>query len=306
MKTSKSLGIGCAIAAAVIYGFTPILGKITYMEGSNTITLTFFRSLFSFPVLFCMLRAKGVGIRVTRKEFITLIALGFLGAFATGLMLYGSYNFISVGLTTCLHNVYPVLVAAGSVALFHDRISRSKVAALGLAVAGLWTILAGDLTLNLVGVALALGSGVAYAAYMLIMDKCGMNRLNPFLISFYVCGVAATFLFVFGTATGELVYGLTPKGWFFTFLMAMFVSVLANSLIPMAVKNVGPTVTSILGMFEPIVSVIMGLIFLNEHLTLKSLIGCGMVITAVIILTLEKDPLPQPPPSPETEEGEPF
>ena len=289
MKKSKSLGIICAIAAAVIYGFTPIFGKITYMEGSNTITLTFFRSLFSFPVLLALLKAKGVSIRVTRKEFFTLILLGFLGAFATGLMLYGSYNYISVGLTTCLHNIYPVLVAVGSVLLFHDRISRGKVAALALAVTGLWTILAGDMTLDLVGVGLALGSGVAYAAYMLIMDKCGMNRLNSFLISFYACGVAAVFLFLFGTATGELVYSLTPKGWFFTFLMAMFVSVLANSLIPMAVKNVGPTVTSILGMFEPIVSVIMGLIFLNERLTFKSLAGCVMVIAAVIILTLEKD-----------------
>lgn len=290
MKNRKSIGVICAVGAAVIYGFTPVLAKLTYAEGSNTITLTFFRSFFSFPILFFMLKSRGVSVRVTRKEFLTLIVLGFLGAFATGVMLYGSYNYISVGLTTCLHNVYPVLVAVGTVVLFRERISRAKVIALALALAGLWTILAGDITLNLYGVALAVGSGVAYAAYMLVMDKCGMKRLNSFLISFYICGVASTFLFVFGTATGELVYSVSPKGWFFTFLMALFVSVLANSLIPMAVKNVGPTVTSILGMFEPIVSVIMGILFLHEILTFKSLIGCGMVIGAVIILTLEKEP----------------
>lgn len=289
MEKRKSLGIACAIAAAVIYGFTPILGKITYMEGSNTITLTFFRSFFSFPVLFLMLRLKGEQIRVSKRDLGTLIILGFLGAFATGLMLYGAYNYISVGLTTCMHNIYPVLVAVGSIVLFKDRVSRSKLLALALALAGLWTILAGDMTLNLFGVALALGSGVAYAAYLLIMDKSGMNRLNPFLISFYMCAVASTFLFLFGTATGELVYSLSPKGWFFTFLMAMFVSVLANSLIPMAVKNVGPTVTSILGMFEPVVALIMGILFLGESLTFRSGIGCVLVIGAVIILTLEKE-----------------
>lgn len=289
MDKRKSIGIICAIAAAIIYGFTPIFGKISFMEGSNTITLTFFRSLFSFPVLFLMLKAKGVSIRVTRKQFFTLVIMGFLGAFATGLMLYGAYNYISVGLTTCMHDVYPVLVAGGSVLLFHDKVSRSKVLALVLALVGLWTILAGDMTLNFIGVALALGSGVAYAAYMLIMEKCGMNTLNSFLISFYACGVASVFLFLFGTATDQLVYSLTPKGWLFTFLMAMFVAVLANSLVPMAVKNVGPTVTSILGMFEPVVALALGIFFLGENLTLRSALGCGLVIAAVIIMTLEKE-----------------
>lgn len=289
MEKRKGFGILCAIAAAVIYGVTPILGKLTYSEGSNTMTLTFFRSFFSFPVLFVLLKVRGQKLGVSKKDFLTLALLGFLGAFATGLMLYDAYNYISVGLTTCLHNIYPVLVAVASVAIFRDKISRSKVLALILALVGLWTILAGDMRLNMIGVMLALGSGVVYASYLLLMDKSGMRRLDPFLISFYMCGVASVFLFTFGTVTGGITYGLTPKGWLFTFLMAVFVSVLANSLIPLAVKNVGPTVTSILGMFEPVVAVGMGILFLHESLTLKSGIGCALVIAAVILLTLEKD-----------------
>ena len=289
MYKRKSIGITCAILAACIYGFTPILAKIAYIDGSNTITLTFFRNLFSFPVLFFMLRIKGIGVRVARKEFWILLLMSVLGAFATGLMLYGAYNYISVGLTTCMHNIYPVLVAVGSVVIFKDRVSRTKVLALALALGGLWIILDGDLSLNLFGVAMALGSGLVYAAYLLIMDKCGMNKLNPFLISFYCSTTASVLLFLFGTATSQLVYRMTPRAWLFTFLMAMLVSVLANSLVPMAVKRVGPTVTSILGMLEPIVSVIMGILFLSEVLTLKSLMGCGLVIAAVITLTLEKE-----------------
>lgn len=292
MEKRKGFGIICAIAAAVIYGATPILGKITYSEGSNTMTLTFFRSFFSFPILFLLLKMRGQKFGVSKKDFLTLAALGILGGFATGLMLYGAYNYISVGLTTCLHNIYPVLVAVASVLIFRDRVSRSKVLALILALVGLWTILAGDMKLDMIGVALALGSGVAYASYMLLMDKSGMRRLDPFLISFYMCGVSSVFLFAFGTATKQIVYSLTPKGWFCTFLMAVFVSVLANSLIPLAVKNVGPTVTSILGMFEPVVAVAMGILFLHESLTFKSGMGCALVIAAVILLTLENEPEP--------------
>ncbi|MBR4073825.1 MAG: DMT family transporter, partial [Firmicutes bacterium] len=94
-------------------------------------------------------------------------------------------------------------------------------------------------------------------------------------------------LFCYGTATSQLVYDMTPKGWFYMFVMAMCVSVGANSMIPVAVKHVGGTVTSIMGMFEPISTVILGYVVLNETMTARGLIGCALVIAAVVILTLE-------------------
>ena len=58
-------------------------------------------------------------------------------------------------------------------------------------------------------------------------------------------------------------------------------------MIPVAVKHVGGTVTSIMGMFEPISTVILGYFLLNETMTLRGLAGCVLVIAAVVILTLE-------------------
>lgn len=286
---NKTIGIGCAIGAAFIYGFAPLLAKITYMDGGNTITLTFFRSLFSFPILLGILKAKKISIKVSKKDFVTLIILAFLGAFATGLMLYGAYNYISVGLTTCIHYVYPVLVALACVLFFKEKISVTKLIAMSLSLIGLLFFLEADLHLNFTGVALALGSGVAYAAYLLVIDKTDIKHLHPFLISFYCCVVASVCLFIFGMATNQLVYDIAPRGWFFIFLMSMGVSVIANSITPIAVKNIGSTVTAILGMFEPIVSVILGILFLSEPFSFRGFLGCALVILSVVILTLEKD-----------------
>lgn len=286
---NKTVGIGCAVGAAFIFGFAPLLAKMTYMDGSNTITLTFFRSLFSFPIMLLILRAKKVSIRVSKKNFVTLVVLAFLGAFATGLMLYGAYNYISVGLTTCIHYVYPVLVAIACVLFFKEKISKTKVIAMLLSLVGLMLFLEGDLQLNFIGVSLAFGSGIAYAIYLMVIDKTEIKQLNPFLISFYCATVAAVCLFVFGTATDQIVYDMAPRGWVLTFIMAIGVSVIANSITPIAVKNVGPTVTAILGMFEPIVSVILGILFLSEPFTLHGALGCILVIGSVVILTLEQD-----------------
>ena len=287
MKTNKTLGLIFAILAATIYGCTGILAKVTYSEGCNTMTLTMFRSVFSAPVLYLYLKLRGVSLKVTKKQMKTLILLGIMGATLTSVFLYGSYNYISVGLTTCIHFVYPVIVAIVSVAVFKDKISKSKIIAIVLSVAGLAMFLEKDLDLNMTGIIFALLSGVVYSIYVLAMDKGGVRDLHPMAIAFYCCCVASVLLFCYGTATDQLVYDMTPKGWFYMFVMAMCVSVGANSMIPVAVKNVGGTVTSIMGMFEPISTVILGYLVLDETMTIRGLVGCALVIAAVVILTLE-------------------
>lgn len=287
MKINKSTGVFFAVLAACIYGCTGILGKITYAEGSNTIMLTWCRSLFSIPVLYAVLKAKGESLRVEKHQLKSLILLGITGASLTGMLLYGAYNYISVGLTTCIHFIYPVIVAVVCVVVFKEKISKTKVTAIVLSVVGLLMFLEKDLNLNLMGIVLALLSGVAYSAYVIIMDKGGVRELHPLVISFYCCCVAAVVVGGYGLLTSQLTLAVTPKGWFFMFLMAMCVSVGANSMIPVAVKNVGPTVTSILGMFEPISTVILGFLVLNETITARGLIGCALVISAVVLLTLE-------------------
>lgn len=287
MKKNRTLGTACAILAACIYGGTAILGKASYAEGANTLTLAMFRSLFSIPVLALILKGKGQSLKVTGHQFRTLIGLGITGASMTSLFLYGAYNYITVGLTTCIHFVYPVIVALIYVTVFRERISRVKVIAILLSVAGLLMFLEKDLDLNMTGILLAFLSGVAYAVYVILMDKGGVSELHPMVIAFYCCCTASVIMFAYGTATGQLTYGMTPRGWVYLFVMAMCVSVGANSMIPVAVKHVGPTATSILGMFEPISTVILGVLLLNETCTPRGVLGCGLVIGSVVLLTLE-------------------
>jgi len=61
---NKTKGLTFGILAAFIYGFTPILGKLTYFEGSNSISLTFYRNFLSIPLIFAVLKYKNVPISV--------------------------------------------------------------------------------------------------------------------------------------------------------------------------------------------------------------------------------------------------
>jgi len=283
---NKTKGLTFGILAGFIYGFTPILGKLTYLEGSNPISLTFYRNLLAIPFFFAMLKCKGIPLKTEKTQLKKLAVLGFLAS-ATALSLYSSYNFISVGMSTTIHYIYPVLVTAASIIIFKDKISRDKIISLILSTIGITLFFEGSI--NITGILIAFLSGVFFAVYLLFMDKSGLNTMFPFVITFYTSVFSSVYLFIFGIISKNIVFKMTFTGWFYTILVALFVSFFANTFVTLAVKHVGPTVTSIVGMLEPITSIVMGILFLREPVTLRNILACALILIGVMIVTLAKD-----------------
>lgn len=284
---NKTKGIAFGVLAAFIYGFTPILGKLTYSEGSNFMSLTFYRNLLSIPFLFFMLKHEKIDIKVSKNEIKKLAVLASLGSTITALTLYGSYNYISVGMATTIHYIYPVLVTLACILIFKETVSKEKIIALILSTIGVMMFFEGSFSVT--GVALALLSGVFYAVHILFIDKSGLNSMYPFKITFYLSIFSSFYLFFAGVISRNLVFAITSRGWIFTVLIAFFVSFLANTFIPIGVKFAGPTVTSIVGMFEPITSVILGILILKEPVTTRNILACILILTGVLVVTIARD-----------------
>lgn len=284
----KHLGLICAIFSALIFGFTPILGRMSYDGGSNGITLTFLRAAFAMPVLLVVIRLQGHSLALTRTQVKELFTVGIIGPSATTLLLYGSYSFIPVGIATTLHFIYPVTVAAAEVLFFRSKISLPKAAALALGLAGVMTFIDGSSRASVIGVVMALASSITYTIYMLGVEKTSLREVPQFKLSFYFCAVSLCVSGIFGTATGQLSLALTPTAWFYSFLVAMFVGVGAITLFQMAIKLVGSSTTAILSTMEPITSVILGVLLLDESMTWVKIIGCVMIFAGVIIVTVNQ------------------
>ena len=287
---NKKKGIIFGVLAGIIYGCTPILAKLTYLEGSNTMALTLYRNLLSVPFIFAMLKYKGYkknDFKITAGECKKVAILASLGPTLTALTLYGAYNYISVGMSTTIHYIYPVLVTAACILLFKEKVSSEKIVALILSTTGIMLFFEGNF--NIMGVMLALISGVIYAAHILYIDKSGLNNMYPFKLNLYLTIVASVYLFIASAVSGNLTFSLTPKGWLYTALISFLVSFLANTFIFISVKNAGPTITSIVGMLEPITSVVLGILILKEPVSYKIIAACILILAGVLVVTVVKD-----------------
>lgn len=250
-------------------------------------SLTFYRNLLSIPVIFIFLKYKNIDLRISKQEIKKLALLSSFGPTLTALTLYSAYNYISVGMTTTIHYIYPVMVAAICILVYKEKISKSKIAALVLSTLGVAMFFEGSF--SLAGVILALLSAVFFTAYILYLDKSGLNIMYPFKITFYIAAFSSIYLFIAGIISSNLVFSMSIKGWIYSGLVAFFASFLANTFVPIGVKYVGPTVTSIVGMVEPITSVLLGILILSEPLTLKNAIACILIVVGVLTVTVVKD-----------------
>lgn len=281
-------GVLYTIISAVIFGFTPILARITYDGGSNGVTMTFLRAVLFLPVMFVILKMMKIPVSVDRGELRDVFLACGLGAAVTTILLYVSYSYISVGMATTLHFIYPIVVSLGCVVFFGDKLTLAMLFALVSCSTGV-VLSAGRLSGGgLTGMILALASGVTFAGYMIYADKTALKQMHFFKLSFWLCVMLALFSGAYGLFSGTLTFALTPRAWCYSFIVSFFTSMGAVTLLQLGIKLTGATTASILSTFEPITSVVLGIAILGEEISLSKIAGCLCIIAGVIVVTFSK------------------
>lgn len=290
-------GILLTMLSAIAFGFAFTLGPMTYGDGgSNPTTLTFLRNALSLPVLFLILRYQGVSLKVTGKELISLTILGGIGNAFTTLLLFISFSLIDVGIATTIHFIYPVFVTIGCVLFFKEKLGFKKVVSLLVATCGIACFFFGvDTSQGLgggmfLGLALAVISGVTYAFYIIYLDKSGLKNQPVFKITFYVALMSTIAMGVYGAAMDDLALKtLTPASWGISLAFSLLCTVVALSLLQIGIKYVGASTAAILTTFEPITSIVCGVLLLGESITAVKIVACSLIMIGVVMLSLAKE-----------------
>ncbi len=277
-------GIIAAISSALLFGISPAIAKMAYAGGSNGITMTLMRALFGLPFLFLLAHRQKIKLRVSRAELVPIVLVSTFGAFATTLLLYSSYSYINVGLATVLHYIFPVFVMLTDVLFFKERIAWWKLLALALGFLGVLTFMGSSSANDMVGIVLALASGLTYAGLMVGIERTSIQALPAIQMSIYSHMTSLVLSFVFGSVTNQLNFRLTPAAWLSSVVVALMVAVGAFTLLNYAIITCGASTTSIIAMLEPLTGALFGWIILKESLSGSNLFGFLLIMAGVILV----------------------
>ncbi|MFO7888693.1 MAG: DMT family transporter [Eubacteriales bacterium] len=283
----KIRGIAYIIFAAIIFGFTPFFAKLSFANGFNEMTYILARCVLATLFLYFYIKKKGIDIKLNKRENWDMIKVSFLGY---GLMYYTllmAFHYMPTGIASSLHFVYPLVVMVGGVIFYNNKVHLSKVIVLIIAFTGIYFIVgygsSGNITL--IGLVLAIGSGVLYAYYILVVGTGSLKNISSYALVFYVSFYNIFYFIAFSLITNNMTFEITTKGYFFIIILSIL-SLLGTVTFKKGLELINTVTAAILSTFEPLTSLIVGVVILNEVLFPQHIVGSILIICAVIFAAL--------------------
>ncbi|WP_329001202.1 DMT family transporter [Kribbella sp. NBC_00709] len=282
----------CLLSAAA-FGVMAVFGKLAYDAGVSVDALLLVRFGLSGGLLLIVALARGSLRNLPRRAVLTGLGMGVFGYAAQSGLYFSALARLDASLVALILYLYPILVMVAAIALRRERASRRRVWALAIAVIGIGLVLSGALAgrFDWLGVLLALGAPIVYTGYILVGDSLTAD-VPPLALTALVCtGAFGTFL-VLGLFRGTDL-NFAPIGWLWLAAVALISTVAAILLFFAGMARVGPSVASILSIFEPVVTVAAAAAVFGEHLSATQWIGAAMVLSAVLIVQWRTQSLPE-------------
>ena len=278
---NRFTGILLIVLSAASFGTLAIFGRFAYAEGMDTFTVLFLRFGLSaaFMTLFLILRKEPFP---RGRVLLQLIGMGALGYAGQSYLYMTAIKYASAGLVALLLYLYPFFVAILSLVFLHEKLTRSKVIALVLALVGT-ALTVGPVSGQLIGALMAITAALVYSIYIMVGASV-MKKVSAFQSS--------TVIF----ASADMVYGSltlangphfpqTSTGW-----LVILGIVLISTVIPVVtflagLSKVGPTNAAMLSTIEPIVTVLLSTWLFGDKLAPIVLAGGLFILVAVLLLT---------------------
>lgn len=219
----------------------------------------------------------------------------WLGGLAAGVCLFLGFTCQQVGLqyTTAgnagfITSMYIVFVPILGLILGHKTEKHTWIG-VALALVGLYSLTVGpNLSINK-GDSLALMGTLFWTGHVLIIGYLSRSvaALPLSIVQFLVATVLATI--VAGALEAPTIEGIKMAWWPLVYA-GVASSGLAFTLQTLGQKNVSPSVSALILSTEAVFAVIGGWLFMEEMLSTRALIGCGFIMTGMIISQWPRKP----------------
>ena len=254
--------------------------KIFYAGGGNAMALMLTRFLISTLVFGLMIALRRRAFKIDRHQRLPVLMLGLVwsGSMICYLL---SVESISVSLAALILYTYPLLVLAFSVVRRQISTSHSLISIFCLSFLGLYLALSsGSVKLDSVGLLFASLAALG-AAYTFIRGARIAPNLNPLVMTFWINAVGLAMIvplvytqFSLSTAAIGLIALAAATLFYLVAILCQFE----------ALARLPATTAAFILNLEPVVSILLAAIILQEHLSGMQWLGVALVVSGLFVV----------------------
>ncbi len=290
-KNKKVFALAAIIITVLFWGYSFVSTKIVLNE-LPPITIAFFRQVIAAVILVIFLLIKKLFVRMPVKDVLLLAASSFFG-----IVLYFLFENMGLKYTTASNGsiivaAVPIFTLVTESLFYKFKITSRVITCVVVSVIGVFLVIfekglnfsSGTTKGNL----LMIGAMVVWVIYTIIC-KSFAGKYKGIVITAYQM-IAASILFIpFIIPEIDKWHGISAYSAGNLLYLAIFCSALAYYLYNFSVKTLGATVSSMFLNLIPVVSIIGGVMVLNESVSLIQLGGMVLIMLSLIFVR-GKDP----------------
>lgn len=294
-KRIRFNGIFYAIISSASFGFSPLFSIGLLAAGLSNFDVLSYRWGIAGIVLMIYAFAKKKTLRINSfDEGWKIFLLSALRALTSVTLLIGYAN-ISSGIASTINFMYPVIVALCMMFIFGEHKSWVDMLAIAAAIFGVYLLASGDSLIvengnTKLGLTCSIISAFSFAAYYILMKRLKADKIEVVKFTTWIMLLSAVYFIICAfVLEGKLTMVTGVKNWMYILGLGLWSTMISNFTGVKAVRRIGPTLTSILGALQPVTAVVLGILFLHEHLYTRSLIGIILILIAVTIVVMHQN-----------------
>ena len=276
-------------AAFVLWGSQYVISKIA-LRTVPPVTLLALRYLVSVPALFIVLRLRHALTPIKKGDWPILFAIGFTGYFASFCLQMLGINRLTGSVSSLLGAMNPIFIPILAALFLHERITPAKIACVALSMAGVVVIVGVDGTVDASGALLMLASVFLWSTASIIIRRVS-GRYDPMQIA--LIAILCALPFTGGWSLIELQSApcsFTLESVLAVLYMGVLGTAVTHSLWNYSLRVMDASFCSMFYPMQPLVSSILGVLFLHEAVTPGFVIGALMICCGFVAAVISAKP----------------
>jgi drug/metabolite transporter (DMT)-like permease len=282
------------ILSGTLFGLIGILGSKLFDLNFTVENMLFWRFFIAtlWILLVCVVLRKNVLQKKTNdRSILKTFVFAALSYSAGSAFYFMASKQIGTGVAMVIFYSFPVFVALFTWVLNGWQINKHAAISVMAVVIGLLFLKGdgGEHELDVIGIAFGIIAALSYAAYV-YGSQHSAKKIDALLLTLMVCFGNTLIFLALSLYTKSFVVPTSWEAWFYICAIGIVATVLPIQLLLTGLKYISPIKASIISVSEPIVTVLIGLILLNESMSYSQSFGIIVILLGAICIQFERAP----------------
>ena len=284
MKKENTSKVLMALSMLVFGTIAPFVRNIGISSGE----LALYRAIMAAVIVggFLLFSRQKISIFGIKRELLLLLISGAAMG-VNWIFLFEAYKYTTVSVATLSYYFAPIIVMVICPLLFKEKLTLKQIICFAMSTVGLVLITgtSGGGSEDMLGILFGLSAAMFYATVMLLNKFIkGIEGLHRTFIQFLA---AVIVLLPYVMLTGGFTLGnLNGRGWALLLVVGLVHTGLAYCMYFSAIKELAGHKVAMLSYIDPLMAVIVSVVFLNETMTLPQIVGGILILSFTLVCEL--------------------